>query len=252
MTRPKKQKADPQLDELDQLIDELQPVAVELPAPQPAAGGMQDTLDDDELRDVDGIGEATFAKFTATKAGDDLVRTVRGAIEWARDQVRDGAAVWRGLCLMFVRMCFNVAPLYPDAITAWNESPGKRRCSTGEARRGHAGFFRGGDHGHVVLCLGRGLCISTDIKRSGLPDVCRLDDIVHAWGYDFLGDVTNLNGERAPRPTKPTARKPELTTTAFRLRVLRKAIVRARENGNHARARRLRDWREAILRRAQR
>lgn len=245
-------KAD-QVDELDQLVDELGgPVDVELPAPQPGPDGMQDVLDEQQLQDVDGVGPATFAKFTAAKAGDDLVRTVRGAIEWARDQVRDGAAIWRGLCLMFVRSCFNVDPLFPDAITAWQESPGKRRCTTGEARRGHAGFFAGGDHGHIVLCLGNGLCISTDIRRQGLPDVCKLDDIVNAWGYRFLGDTTNLNGERAPRPTDPTPRKPAITERAFRLAVLRRAIVHARAAGNHARARRLRDWREAIAKRSSR
>lgn len=243
---------DTQLVDLDQLVDELQPVSVELPAPELDAGATQDLLADEDLHDREGVGDVTFAAFVASKAGDDLVRTVRGAIEWARDQVHNGAAVWFQLCLMFVRMCFNVDPLHPDAKTAWLESPGKVRCSTADAKRGHAGFFRGGEHWHVVLLLGNGLCISTDVKRKGLPDVCRLADIEAAWGYVFLGYVTNLNGERAPRPVDPTPRKPQLSTRAFRLRVLRHAIVHARAAGNHARARRLRDWREAIAKRSSR
>lgn len=238
------------VDELDQLVAELgSPVDVVGTAPTPGPGGAQDLLQLDQLTEVDGVGPASFAKLTAA-IDDDLVRSVRGAIAWGRRQMTERNAIYRGLCLMFVRLCFNVDPLYPDAITAWNESTAKRPCTTADARRGHAGFFRGGDHGHTVLCLGRGLCLSSDIKTPGMVDLCRLDDIERAWGYDFLGDVGNLNGEQAPRPQdKPTPRKPALSSREFKLRVLRKAIVNARAAGNHARARRLRDWREAIAKR---
>lgn len=242
-----------QLD-FDALIDELgDPVDVELPAPVPHTDGNQDLLDVAQLLDVDGVGPVGFAKMTKTIT-DDLVRTVRGAIEWGRQQMHDDVAVYRGLCLMFVRLCFNVGPLYPDAITAWSESQRKHRCGVDEARRGHAGFFAGGDHGHTVLCLGRGLGLSSDVKRAGMIDLCRLADIEAAWGYKFLGDVSQLNGEVAPRPDSsgPTRRTPSLTDRAWRLRVLRRAARNARANGNHARARRLRDWLDAIAHRSSR
>ena len=145
---------------------------------------------------------------------------------------------------MFVRSCFNVAPLYPDAITAWEQADNARhRVSDPDAiPRGYATFFRGGEHGHVCLSLGRGLCLTNDTGVPGTINVARLADISSAWGYQLLGYTTEVNGEEAPRPKPAKPRKPRQTAHQWRVAELRRAIVRARANGHARRARRLRDW----------
>lgn len=232
--------------QFDALIAELEVQEVETSGPSNSPNGLQD-LDDTiaALGAIEGIGPATLAKVTP---GDDLVRTVRGAIEWGRDQMIQRVAIYAGLCLMFVRMCFNLDPLAPDAITAWDMSTTKRPCSANAARRGHAGFFRGGEHGHVVLCLGNGRCLSNDTGKPGTINVALIADIERAWGYKFLGDVDSFNGERAPRSTRSPRRHP-ISDHAYRVRFLRQAIARSRQAGNHARTRRLRDWLSDVQRR---
>lgn len=224
-------------DQFDAIVAELEPAPVETDGPSNSPNGAQD-LDDTmaALASIEGIGPATLAK---VEPGDDLVRTIRGAIEWGREQMRQRVAIYAGLCLMFVRMCFNIDPLFPDAITAWDMSTTKRPCRPDQARRGHAGFFRGGDHGHVVLCLGNGRCLTNDTGKPGTINVALIEDIERAWGYRFLGDVDSFNGERAPR-SRPTRRR--LPDRAYRLRYLRRAIARSRAQGHHARTKRLRDW----------
>lgn len=229
----------------DALISELDPVDVTTEGPTLHPEGDQDVMEDHALRELDGVGPATFAAFTETtaKAGD-LVRTARGAIEWARDVSQRNVAIFAGLCLMFVRSCFNVAPLYPDAWTAWMEADRKNRCTPADAPRGRAGFFRGGEHGHVVLTLGRGLCYSSDVKRKGMVDVCRIADIEKAWGYTFVGTTGDLNGEN-PVP-RPRASRRRLSDRAWRIRHVRRALLRARSEGDTQRARRLRRWLDAL------
>ncbi len=228
----------------DALIAELDPVEVTTTGPQAVHNdGDQDVEADDRLLELDGVGPATFAAFTETKA-DDLVRTARGAIEWARDVSQRNVAIFAGLCLMFVRSCFNVGPLYPDAWTAWLEADRRNRCTPNDAPRGRAGFFRGGLHGHVVLTLGKGLCYSSDVKRKGMVDVCRIADIEKAWGYTFVGTTGDLNGE-SPVPRQKASRR-RLTDRQWRIRFLRRALLRARSQGEVERARRVRRWLDAL------
>lgn len=227
----------------DAIVAELEPVDVTLPPPDDELD--QDVQDPEAAADRDGVGPATVASLVELgKASDDLVRTARGAIEWARDQVQNGAAVFLGMCLMFVRMCFNVGPLYPDAKTAWLEADRKTRCTPAAAPRGRAGFFRGGEHWHVVLTLGNGRCISTDVKRKGRADVCLIAAIEDAWGYEFLGVTGDLNGEAPVPRTRPS--KPRLTDRQWRIRHLRRAALRARSQGDTERLRRLRRWLDAL------
>lgn len=240
MTPRKDRSAD---DTFDRLISEHEPTPVETKGPSTGTfTDDQDLLDGPRaLAGVEGIGPATLAKATAD---DDLVRTVRGAIEWGFGQLKARVAIYTGLCLMFVRLCFNVDPLAPDAITAWENSARKRRCTPAEARRGHAGFFRGGTHGHVVLCLGNGRCLTNDTGKPGTINVAMIRDIERAWGYVFLGDVDELNGERAPRPKEPTRRR--VTDKVWRRRYLRRAIGRARQAGDARRVARLRRWIQSL------
>lgn len=174
--------------------------------------------------------------FTATADTD--IRTAAQAIAWARKQARSDADNWHGLCLMFVRMCFNVAPLYPDAITAWEEVPTAQK-HRGQFKRGHAGFMRGGEHGHVVLLLdAEGRCFSTDVREPGQVHVTTVQHLEAAWGYDYLGYTDGLNGEHpVPAPRK----RPRVSTREWRLRHLRAAVKRTPPS-KPQRRRMLREW----------
>lgn len=223
----------------DALIAELEPAEVTTSGPESPPDDAQDITSSPST--LAGVGPATLAKMAA---GDDLVRTVRGAIEWGRRQMAERVAAYRGLCLMFVRMCFNVDPLYPDAITAWENADHRRVCTPAEAQRGHAGFFRGGEHGHVVLTLGNGRCLTNDTGAPGTINVAMIADIERAWGYRFLGTTNDVNGEIAPRVR---ASRRRLTDRQWRIRHLRRALVRARAAGDAPRVRRVKRWLTAIV-----
>lgn len=235
----------------DAIITELEPMPVTTHEPPENPDGMPGAQDVLELSDVlsfAGVGPATFGKLEAAVT-DDLVRTSRGAIAWGRDRMEERVAIFHGLCLMFVRLCFNVDPLAPDAITAWESARTKNRCTPAAAPRGHAGFFRGGEHGHVVLCLGNGRCLSTDTvkDRPGSVNVATLEGIEQAWGYVFLGTTSDLNGEN-PVP-RVRASKKRMTDRQWRIRHLRRALRIARGHGNASRAHRLKRWLDAIIER---
>lgn len=223
--------------DLDDLIASLgEPTPVETTGPS----------EPDEMTDGDqDVDALTPLAFTAKIDDDDdsKVRTARQAIAWGKAQMVAKIDAYKGLCLMFVRLCLGIDPLAPDAITAWDMAKTKRRCTPAEARRGHAGFFRGGKHGHVVLCLGSGRCLTNDTGAPGTINVALIADIERAWGYVFLGDTSDLNGER-PAPA-PRARKRQ-TSREWRLAFLRNARARARAAGHTARVDRLTAWIEQV------
>lgn len=234
-------------DWFDAIASELEPQPVTTTGPE-TPEGVVDFLDEQDLPpsmgllDLVGVGPATVAK-VATK--ETTVRTARGAIEWGRQQMIDRVAAFKGLCLMFVRMCFNVPALYPDAITAWEQAERKTRGTPANAPRGRAGFFRGGDHGHVVMCLGNGRCLTNDTGAPGTINVAMIVDIEQAWGYTFLGWTNDLNGE-SPVP-RVRASKPRMTDRQWRIRMLRRAMLRARAAGDAHRVRRIRRWLNDVL-----
>lgn len=222
--------------ELEDVLSELEAapaVDVTLDAPHLLAAAGATVPDQDTLADPPALS-AELARV----AGDD-VRTVAGACRWAWSQVKANVDDYFGLCLMFVRMCLGVDPLYPDAITAWREADRKvREDRPHEIPRGYATFYRGGEHGHVVLSLGDGYCISTDIRDRGQANKCKLSAITEAWGYELLGYVKDLNGEVAPRETN----RRKVSTRDWRIRRLRAAVTHARNAGNMANAERLAVW----------
>jgi hypothetical protein len=227
---------------LDELAD-LEPSDVTTAGPE-SVDDAHDVLELDELTNLDGIGPATFAKL-AGKISDELVRTKRGAIEWGRDVMESRVASFRGLCLMFVRLCFNVDALMPDAKAAWFDSDQKHpQRDPLKIPRGYATFFKGGEHWHVCLSLGRGLCLTNDTGTPGTINVARLADIERAWGYELMGYVTELNGDAPVPRTRATRRR--VSDRAWRIARLRRAIVTARRNHNPEAIRRLRRWIDAV------
>jgi hypothetical protein len=228
--------------ELDELIASMgKPLDVTTKGPHIRDDGQQDTLDEPVDKD------AGSGKLGPMGAARELVRTVKQACEWGRDVMESRIDDYQGLCLRFVRECFNVDPFYPDAITAWEEAPASAKHRTTDpdsCPRGHATFWRGGDHGHVVLSVGGGIALSND-TRADAPGTINLTKIAHiheAWGYELLGWTDEVNGEIAPAP-KPAAKA---TTREWRLKYLRRAIVRSRAVGAHERTARLVRWRDLI------
>lgn len=216
---PKAEAAD-----LDQLVDDME-----------ANGGPLDvtTSGPPEVDSQDVLVDLGAAAQSST-------RTALGAIRWAWGEVKSDADDYLGLCLRFVRLSFNVDALYPDAITAWSEADRKWRTDhPADVKRGHAVFWRGGDHGHVALAVGRGLCISTDVRTPGQANLVRIAGIAEAWGYDLLGYTADLNGVVAPRVVAPRLR---VSTRDWRIRRLRSAISTARRNGNQKAVTELSRW----------
>lgn len=147
------------------------------------------------------------------------IRTPAGAIAKA-NTIHVG---YGGMCLQFVRICFNAPSRYASAISAWNNSPYKHRTtSTTGIPVGAPIYFSGSKYGHIAIYLGNGMMRTTHGSTNRIGN-----DRVSAWaGYGFrlLGWTEDINGYRipglgsAPKPPAPAAktRKPRLLPTTVR------------------------------------
>lgn len=200
-------------------------------------------LDRQDSREPTALGSA------AQSPDDNAVRTLHQSRVWAFAAVKSGVQLWHGLCLRFVRECFNVDSLYPDAKTAWLEARRKHYTTTAaDVPNGKATFWQVGDHWHVAYSIGRGRVISTDtdIEAPGSANVVLITAISSAWGARLLGYVDDLNGEAPVPAPKP---RPRLSNREWRIRHVRQAITHARSSGQLQRAARLRDWLTDLRRR---
>lgn len=105
---------------------------------------------------------------------------------------------WSGMCQKYVRdPCWEVPSLYGSAIEAWNgakhKHPGDRTPP-----KGAPCYYRGGQYGHAVICVGNGNIRSTDCTYGG--DISEVDIgwPERAWGYEYLGWTEDLNGVDLP------------------------------------------------------
>lgn len=108
------------------------------------------------------------------------------------------AASAEGECLHDVAEAFQFPHIYGSAIAAWNASTGKHpETDPMKIPRGYVIFWSGGSRGfgHIAISLGNGLCLSTDILRTGLFDVVPITRIHEAWGLTLLGYATNFENE---------------------------------------------------------
>lgn len=125
------------------------------------------------------------------------MRTARQAHAWARRMIDAPDEDYTRECLKFVRKAWDLPPVEPNAGLAWDHAERKHATSNpGAIPAGAAGVFweMPGEADHVALPLGRGLCISTDVKRTGRVDVVRIASITSAWGGRLLGWTEDLNG----------------------------------------------------------
>src|SRR6478735_373325 len=101
-----------------------------------------------------------------------MTRTGTQAISWGRQQITSPARDFHALCLMFVRLCFNVAARFPSARVAWESAQLKHPTTdAGSIPAGVPVFWRIGEFWHVGLSIGAGKCLSTDVRRRGRVNV---------------------------------------------------------------------------------
>lgn len=178
------------------------------------------------------------------------MRTAKDAVAWGKAQITNPSQDWYRCCLMFVRMCFGVSAMFPDAGTAWDNAKKKHKTSNPMAiPRGVPVFFETpGVADHVVVSLGDGLCISTDIARRGQVDICKIADIVTRWNAPLLGWTEDLNGVTVYDPTTNTKSTPNITA-ALKARTNDKrveALNKVAEHGSAAAKKAAAKWIEAI------
>lgn len=112
-----------------------------------------------------------------------------------------------GYCLRFVRLCYGINGVWPDAITAWNRSTRKvYETNVNNIPVGAPIFFSGSKYGHTAIYLGGGKMRTTTSKSLNKIRT----DVVATWlsrGYQLLGYVEELNGKHitglsatAPKP----------------------------------------------------
>jgi hypothetical protein len=123
-------------------------------------------------------------------------RSVLSALDWARGQ----RSFPTGMCLKFVRTCYNVPPQYATAAIAWSKT--KYRHG-GTPPKGVPVWWTGGSRGfgHVAISAGGGFVISTDSGGRGRVGRTSIAHITRAWGQTYRGWTEDINKVRVYRPT---------------------------------------------------
>ena len=98
--------------------------------------------------------------------------------------------------------------MYPDAITAWEDTPAPNAHPwSSRPPMGAAVFWGGGRHGHVALSCGDGYIYTTDLPRTDFVGHVPIGYVRAHWGYEPLGWADWLNGYELPvikpRPPDP-------------------------------------------------
>jgi hypothetical protein len=132
-----------------------------------------------------------------------MPRNPQEALAWARGQHKDRGTEWRGLCLKFVRSCYDIPALYPSAAAAWQGAEFKHRETDGnKVPRGVPYFWTGGSQGfgHVVISAGGGKCWSNDVQIAGGISLVSINDITRRWRQSPQGWTADINGVRMWSP----------------------------------------------------
>lgn len=106
---------------------------------------------------------------------------------------------YKGLCLQFVRTCFDIPAKYPSAADAWaNAKDRVITSSTSGIPKGAPVFFSipGNRYGHVAVYLGDGK-FRTNYSAKGTVITASLDQAVFR-GMRMLGWSRDLNGVKIP------------------------------------------------------
>ena len=121
---------------------------------------------------------------------------------------------YKGLCLVFVRTCYNIGAKYPSAMDAWKNA---KRRHTSAPPVGAPVFFSSSvtKYGHVALYLGNGL-YRTNYSARGTVITASLDHPVFA-GMKKLGWTEDLNGVVIKGLTAGSGPKASETIKAWQL-----------------------------------
>lgn len=136
------------------------------------------------------------------------MRTGEDAIAWGRNQITNPSQDWTRMCLKFVRSCYGIPAKYADAGKAWDNAKMRHRnADPFAAPRGAPVFFETpGTADHIVLGLGKGLCLTNDWSAPGKISVARIADIATHWRAPLLGWSEDLNGVVVFKPPAPPAK----------------------------------------------
>jgi hypothetical protein len=122
-----------------------------------------------------------------------MVRSPAGAITTSK-RITVG---YGGMCLRFVRTCYDVDSKYVSAIAAWNNAKHKHRTSRPSSMPAGVPGFMTHPHSiyqHVFLTLGDGMMRTTN-SSTGRIHTVSIQSWVNA-GWTLLGWTEDLNGVR--------------------------------------------------------
>jgi hypothetical protein len=129
-------------------------------------------------------------------------RSAQSALGWAKAQ----RSFHTGMCLKFVRTCYNVQPKYATAAIAWRKTRYRHRSTP---PKGVPVWWTGGSRGfgHIAISDGGGYVISTDTGGKGRVGRTSIKHITRAWGQTYRGWTEDINGVRVylPSTSKPSA-----------------------------------------------
>lgn len=171
-------------------------------------------------------------------------RTPAQALASARQISRGDVYVGVGYCHRTVRGFYGVAPLWPDAETACEETDQRHPTNDASAiPRGVPVWWVNGGYGHVALSAGGGMCWTTDYRRTGFVDLAPIAALAswcrgRLWGWsEDINEVDVWDPKPAPR----------VFTATDRLNLVTAQLERAKDNGAPEwRIEGLRAWRNQI------
>lgn len=120
-----------------------------------------------------------------------MTRTGQAAIDYARSRIGPNSMPDSGLCLQFVRTCFDVGSYYASAIDAWNGATDRREGDRNPPQAVPLWFASPSIYDHVVFCCSPSEIISTfnaDVRSYG-----SISEIERVFDASYLGWAPNIN-----------------------------------------------------------
>lgn len=175
----------------------------------------------------------------------------RRALERAAAQSKNGPTFGKDQCLMRTRALYGAPAIgdfdgdgAADAEDGWKATQHKHPTTVPTGIPAGVPVWWGGgsgDHGHVAISAGAGMCWSTDIERTGRYDLVPITRIRDRWGLPLLGWSEDINGVRVydgpppstskEKPVAPNRIQNTHTAIAAALKSLDAAIAELRVAG---------------------
>lgn len=126
---------------------------------------------------------------------DDLNHWGKRAIRWAMREIDNRSENWYRMCQSFVRQSFGLPGIYDTANEAWFAGMKRGNTPMGQTPAGVPVYW---GPNHVALSIGGGDCISTDVLRSGWPDIVPIASLSNGvnWSLTYRGWSPEVSGRR--------------------------------------------------------